>query len=184
MHTGATELDHFAAKWFVRRKIEFPLAVIAEICRRQLARLQPIRADNFARGEFFDDKVIAELIEWIDIEPSRVRLGQSFAQFEVENLKPQLLGAPHFFCALRQPRRVPRTRWRRIRDRSVCFGQYVQLCSPGVSPRALSIQFDDWRRSHGRFRRGNTRKTARDRASADHPRTSPYRHDMGARLSR
>ena len=68
VHAGATELDHFAAKWFVRRKIKFPLAVITEIRRRQLASLQPIRADNFARREFFDDKVIAELIEWIDIE--------------------------------------------------------------------------------------------------------------------
>ena len=55
VHTGATELDRFTAKRFVRRKIKFPLAVIAEICRRQLARLQSIRADNFARGEFFDD---------------------------------------------------------------------------------------------------------------------------------
>jgi hypothetical protein len=74
VHTGATELDRFAPKWFVRRKIKFPLAVIAEICRRQLARLQAICADNFARGEFFDDKVIAELIEWIDIKAGRVRL--------------------------------------------------------------------------------------------------------------
>ena len=55
VHTGATELDHFAAKWFVRRKIKFPLAVIAEIRRCQLTSLQSIRADNFARGEFFDD---------------------------------------------------------------------------------------------------------------------------------
>ena len=79
MHTGATQLDHFAAKRFVQRKIKFPLAVISEIRRGQLARLQSVRADNFARGEFFDDKVIAELIEWIDIKASRVRLGQSFA---------------------------------------------------------------------------------------------------------
>jgi hypothetical protein len=41
------------------------------------------------------------------IEPGRVRLGQSFAQFEIENLKPQLVGAMHFDCALRQSRHVP-----------------------------------------------------------------------------
>ncbi len=110
VHTGATELDHLAPKWFVRRKIKFPFAVVTEIRRCQLTSLQPIRADNFARGEFFDDKVIAELIEWIDIKASRVRLGQSFAQFEIENLKPQLLGALQFFRASRQPRRVPWTR--------------------------------------------------------------------------
>jgi hypothetical protein len=55
MHTGATELDHFRSEWFVRRKIKSALALIAEICRRQLARLQSIRADNFIGGEFFDD---------------------------------------------------------------------------------------------------------------------------------
>src|SRR6266571_954292 len=162
VHAGATQLDHFAPKWFVWRKIKFPLAVVPEIRRCQLTSLQPIRTDNFARGEFFDDKVIAELIEWIDIKTSRVRLGQSFAQFEIENLKPQLLGAPHFVCASRQPRRVPWTRWRRVRDRFVCFGQYVQSCSPAVSPRAPSSRFDGLRRSHGRFRRGNIHKTAPD----------------------
>ena len=35
-----------------------------------------------------------------------MRLGQSFAQFEIENLKPQLLGATQFFCASRQSRHV------------------------------------------------------------------------------
>ena len=56
---------------------------------------------------FFDDQVIAELIEWIDIKPGRVRLDQSFAQFEIENLKPQPLGATHLVRALRQARHVP-----------------------------------------------------------------------------
>jgi hypothetical protein len=88
VHTGAAKLDHLAAKWFVWRKMKFPFAVIAEICRRQLTGLQSIRADNGSRPEFLDDQMITKFIEWVDIEASGVRFGQPFAQFEIENLKP------------------------------------------------------------------------------------------------
>src|SRR6266571_1173022 len=85
VHAGATQLDHFAPKWFVWRKIKFPFAVVTEIRRCQLTSLQPIRADNFARGEFFDDKVIAELIEWIDIKASRAAyLGRVDVGFAID----------------------------------------------------------------------------------------------------
>lgn len=70
--TGAPEFDQFATKRFVRRKIEFSLAVVSEICRRQLTSLQPISADDLARGSFFHDQVIAEFIERIDVESGRV----------------------------------------------------------------------------------------------------------------
>src|SRR5262249_41663450 len=184
VYTGAAELYHFAAKWFVRRKIKFPFAVVSEIRRRELPSLQSIGADNLARGGFFDDEMIAELIEWIDIEPSRVRLGQSFAQFEVENLKPQLLGAPHFVCASRQSRHVPWTRRCCRHEGSVSFEQCVQSCSPGALRRARSTQFDDLRRSRDRFRRGNIHKTVRDRASVGRSRTSLSRHGMDGLRSR
>src|SRR5437773_2715577 len=80
VHAAATQLDHIAAKSFVRRQIKFTLAIITEICRRQLTSLQAIGADNFARRDFFDDQVIAKFVEPIDIEPSHVRFGQSFAE--------------------------------------------------------------------------------------------------------
>ena len=71
VHAGATQLDHFAAKWFVRREIEFPLAVVSEfaaaswpVCNRYVPTTSLVR-------DFFDDQVIAELIEWIDIEPGQ-----------------------------------------------------------------------------------------------------------------
>src|SRR5262245_46794961 len=179
MHAGATQLDHLASERFVRRKIEFALAVITEIRRRQLARLQPICADDRFRGDFLDDQVIAKLVEWIDVEPGRVRFSESFAKLEIKNLKPQLLGATHFVYAARQPRRVPWTRRPRIRDRSACFDQCVQPCSPVVLLRAPSSRFDDSPRSRGPFRRGSIRKTARDRASVDHPCTWLCRRDTG-----
>src|SRR6516164_8298458 len=121
VHTGTTKLDHFAAKGLVRRKVEFALAVITEVRRRQSARLQPICANDRFRSGFLDDQVSAKLVEWIDVEPGRVRFGESFAKLEIKNLKPQLLGATHFVYAARQPRRVPWTRRPRIRGRSVCF---------------------------------------------------------------
>ena len=110
MHAGAAQLNRFTAKRFVRRKIEFPLAIIAEIRRRQLASLQPISADDVAGRDFLDNQVIAEFIKWIDIEPGRIRFGQSFTEFQVEDLKPQLLGATQFVHVLRQPYRVLWTR--------------------------------------------------------------------------
>ena len=50
--------------------------------------LQSVGADHFPARAFFDDQMIANLIERIDIAFERVRCGQAFAQFEVEDLKP------------------------------------------------------------------------------------------------
>src|SRR5438552_2651183 len=126
VHAGATQLDHFAAESFVRREIKFALAIITEIRRRQLTSLQAIGADNFARHDFLYDQVIAKFVEWIDIESGHMRFGQAFAQLEIENLKPQPLGATHFVRASRQSRRVLWTRRPQRLDGSVRFGQYVQ----------------------------------------------------------
>jgi len=101
VHAGATQLNHLAAKPFVRREIKLAFAVIAEIRCRQLTGLQAIGADNGSRREFLDDQMITKFVEWIDIEPSQMRLHQALVQFEVENLKPQPLGATHLFRALR-----------------------------------------------------------------------------------
>src|SRR5215471_19465138 len=106
VHASAAQLDHFAAKRFVGREIKFALAVVTKIRRRELAGLQAIRANNPATGNLLHDQMIAEFVERIDIQTGRVRLAQSFAQFEVKNLKPQLLGATHFVCVGRQSGRV------------------------------------------------------------------------------
>jgi len=55
-----------------------------------------------------NDQMIAKLVERIDIETSRVRFGQPFTQFEIENLKPHPLGATHLFRVLRESRHVLR----------------------------------------------------------------------------
>ena len=108
VHAGAAKLDHFAAKRFVRSEIKFPLAVIAEVRRCKLTGLQPVRADNLACRHMLNDQMIAKLVERIDIETSRVRFGQPFAELEIENLKPQPLGEKHFVRVLRQSRHVLR----------------------------------------------------------------------------
>src|SRR5439155_24191304 len=58
VHAGATQLDHFAAQWFVGREVKLALAVIADIRCRQLTGLQAIGADNGSRREFLDDQMI------------------------------------------------------------------------------------------------------------------------------
>jgi hypothetical protein len=123
MHAGSTQLDHLAAKRFVRREIEFLLAVITEIRCRQLTGLQAIRADNFASRDFLNDQMIAEFVKWIDIQARRVRFGQPFAKLEIENLKPQPLGATHFLRVLRQSHGVTWPLRLRFLYGSVCFGQ-------------------------------------------------------------
>src|SRR5260370_10642324 len=55
VHTGAAKLDHLAAKRFVLREIKFLLPIGTDICRRELTGLQPIRADDFAGRDVFDD---------------------------------------------------------------------------------------------------------------------------------
>ena len=84
----AAQLDHFAAERFVRREIKLALAVIADVRRGVRAGLQSICANNFAGGEVFNDHVIANVIEGIDIEAGEMRLPQALVQFQVENLKP------------------------------------------------------------------------------------------------
>src|SRR6266480_913962 len=123
VHAGATQLDHFAAQWFVGREVKLALAVIADIRCGTRAGLQSICADDFASRQLFDDQVIAELVEWIDVGSGGIRFGQSFAELEIENLKPQPLGATQFVRASRQSRRVFRLPRLRFPDGSVCFGQ-------------------------------------------------------------
>ena len=52
------------------------------------AGFQSICANNFAGREVFNDQVIANVIEGIDIEAGEMRLHQALVQFQVENLKP------------------------------------------------------------------------------------------------
>ena len=84
----AAQLDHFAAQRFVRREIKLALAVIADVRRGVRAGLQSICANNFAGREVFNDQVIGNVINGIDIEAGEMRLHQALVQFQVENLKP------------------------------------------------------------------------------------------------
>ena len=70
------------------REVKLALAVIADVRRGVRAGLQSICANNFAGGEVFNDQVIANVIEGIDIEAGEMRLPQALVQFQVENLKP------------------------------------------------------------------------------------------------
>jgi len=179
VHTGATELDHFAAKWVRTAQNQIP----ARCNSRDLPPPIGPSAIDTCR-QFRSWRVLRRLgdrrTHRMDQYRARSRTTRPILrQFETEKLKPQLLGATHFVCALRQSRHVPWTRrcWRH--EGPVCFEQCVQLYSPGVSRRARSIRFDDLRRSRDRFRRGNIRKTVRDRASAGRSRISPNHHDTG-----
>src|SRR6266571_8119089 len=91
MRACPAQLDHFAAQWFVGREVKLALAVIADTRCGTRAGLQSIRTDDFASRQLFDDQVIAELVEWIDVGSGGIRFGQSFAELEIENLKPQPL---------------------------------------------------------------------------------------------
>lgn len=69
VHTRATELDDFAAHWFVGREIKLSLAVVTPIRRRQWPCLQTIRSDDVTRRDLFNDQVIAAFVERIGTEP-------------------------------------------------------------------------------------------------------------------
>jgi len=88
MNTRASKLNHLGANRFIRCEVELTFAVIADIYGGTPSRLQTIRTDNFTRVGMFDDQVVADCVERIDIEPVEMRLHQPFIQFEVENLKP------------------------------------------------------------------------------------------------
>ena len=84
MHARAPELDYLRAVAFVRPKTKFPLTIIPSVRRRDLARLQPICSDDFAVRHIFDDQVIADLVEWIDVKPCDMRFRQAFVEFAEE----------------------------------------------------------------------------------------------------
>src|SRR5439155_10517389 len=73
MHACPAQLDHFTAQWFVGREVKLALAVIADVRRGTRAGLQSIRADDFICRDVFDDQVVANIIETIDIEPGKMR---------------------------------------------------------------------------------------------------------------
>src|SRR5205823_9270855 len=106
MHACAAQLDHFTAQWFIRREIKLALAVIADVRCSANAGLQSICANDFICRDVFDDQVVANVVEKIDVEPGEMRFHQALVQFEVKNLKPQPLGATHLFRVLRQAHRV------------------------------------------------------------------------------
>ena len=95
MHARAPEFDYLRAVAFVRMKTKLPLTIIPNIRRREPASLQPIGSDDFALRDIFNDQVIADLVEWIDVKPCEMRFRQAFVELEIENLKPQPLGAPY-----------------------------------------------------------------------------------------
>lgn len=55
--------------------------------------MQTIRADNVTGRDLLNDQMIAAFVERIDIKARRVRFRQSFAKFEIENIKLQPLSA-------------------------------------------------------------------------------------------
>src|SRR5439155_4516898 len=67
MHACAAQLDHFTAQWFIRREIKLALAVIADVRRGVNAGLQSICANDFICRDVFDDQVVANVVEKIDI---------------------------------------------------------------------------------------------------------------------
>src|SRR5881392_2054167 len=92
MHACPAQLDHSAAQWFVGREVKLALAVIADIRCGSRAGLQSICANDFICRDVFDDQVVANVVEKIDVEPGEMRLHQALVEFEIKNLKPQPLG--------------------------------------------------------------------------------------------
>jgi hypothetical protein len=88
MNACASKLNHLGANRFIRREVELTLAVIADVYGGTPSRLQTIRTNNLTRFGMFDDQVVADCVERIDIEPVEMRLHQAFIQFEIKNPKP------------------------------------------------------------------------------------------------
>ena len=91
MHAGAAEFDQLATQRFVRREIEFLLAVVAEMRGGELPGLEAIGADDFAGVLLLDEQVVAVGVVGILIAPERVRGGEPFAEFEIEDFEAQPL---------------------------------------------------------------------------------------------
>lgn len=63
----------------------------------ELSRLKPIRADDLSGVFLLDEQVIAVGVVSVFVAPERVRCGEPFAEFEIEDLEAQPLSGVQVF---------------------------------------------------------------------------------------
>ena len=99
MDTGAAEFNDFIAHRLEWSEIKFLRGVVTEVFGGIATGLQTVSADNLLRGQMLDNQMIANGVERIGVQTGDVGLRQSFVEFEVENLKAQLLRGLDFHRA-------------------------------------------------------------------------------------
>lgn len=89
MGARTAEFNDFAPQGLVRPKVEFFLAVIAQILFGSRTGLQPVCADILPRRHILDDEMTANSIGRVFIAPRDVGLLQSlfYENFEAEGLR-------------------------------------------------------------------------------------------------
>src|SRR5262245_26819022 len=86
MDARSPQFDHFRAQRLEYVELKLLGRVITQLLRRVGSGLQSVRANKLARSQVLNDKMIANGVERIFIQPSGVRLFKPFVQFEVEDL--------------------------------------------------------------------------------------------------
>src|SRR3954471_14532697 len=95
MDTRSTQLDQFGANGFQRPEIELLLTIIAPVSCGGASALQAVSADDLARGNVLDQKVVTNLVESIRIPPGQGRVFQTLLELEIEHRKSQALRCLH-----------------------------------------------------------------------------------------
>ena len=95
MHAGSAQLDHFPSQRFEYIELKFLGAIVTEIRRRIMARLQTVRPNNLSRGQVLHDEVVANGIKPVFVKTGEMRLLKPFVQFDVEDVITQGLRGPN-----------------------------------------------------------------------------------------
>ena len=85
----AAKFDDGTAQGLVRTEIELSRAVVTQVSRGGSSGLQAIRAHNLMGPGVFDDKVVANSIEFIRVVTLFVGRFETFPKFQVEYEKSQ-----------------------------------------------------------------------------------------------
>ena len=89
---GASEFHNFAAHRFVRSKAELLLAVVAKVSSGNIAHLNAVCTYYFAGRFFFDDQMIADIVEPVFVVAVDVSRLESFIEFKIKDKEAQAVG--------------------------------------------------------------------------------------------
>src|SRR5262245_18261368 len=86
VHTGSSQLDQLGAKRLEDVELKFLRAVVSEMRRCIVARLQTVGTNDMSCAQVLHDEMVADGVKPVFVQASEVRLLKSFVEFEVEDL--------------------------------------------------------------------------------------------------